>query len=96
MKKFSTYKETIITENTLEISIENIIKENLSIEISGMERPWSNDITITHDNKLYTEMRSILDKEISLSKIQLLESLKIAVYNNTILDVIDDEIKKLK
>jgi hypothetical protein len=96
MKKFSTYQEVVKEDISLENSIKNLIKENVSIEISGIDKPWSKDITITPDENLYNELMKIVEKEISLSKIKLLEELRIAVYKNTILSVIDEEIQKLK
>ena len=88
MKKFSTYnidEKEIIDSSTF---INNLIKENISLEISGIEKPWSDDIDFKTNENLYLKIQEYINQEILKSNLELLEKLRMSYYQkNTITDI---------
>ena len=88
MKKFSTYnidEKEIIDSSTFN---NNLIKENISLEISGIEKPWSDDIDFKTNENLYLKIQEYINQEILKSNLELLEKLRMSYYQkNTITDI---------
>ena len=96
MKKFTTYEETIKSDNTIENFVDKLLKENVSLEITGEEKPWSNEIDVKANEELITKLKSYIEQEVSKSNLTLLEKSRLAYYQNKSLDFIDEEIKNIR
>lgn len=97
MKKFTEYKKfEIKEENSLELLINSILKEDISIEVSNEKRIYD-DLDIKISDTLHEKLSSYIDNIVKEEKIKLLESIKLSLYlKKDISDDISDEIENLK
>jgi hypothetical protein len=95
MKKFSNWEEKKEVVFNLDTFIENLVKENTSIEISNVEKPYD-DIELKTNDELSSKIRNYIEEEIIKSNISILEKIKLAYFQNNTLDVINDTIEELR
>ncbi len=96
MKKFTSYEENKEESTDINNFVDKLLKENISLEITGEEKPWVGEIDIKANEELVIELKTYIEQEISKSNLHLLEKMKLSYYKNTTLDSIDDEIKKIR
>lgn len=97
MKKFTSYEEASKVEiNNIEGLVEKLLKENVSLEIVGEEKPWTGEIDVKANDELIQSLKAYIDQEINKSNLNLLERIRLSYYKNNSLDVIDDEIKSIR
>ncbi len=98
MKKFSNFNSEEKSQIDIKTHIQKLLKENISVEIKGDEKPWTKDIEVNTDinDQFMQKMEEYINNEIVKSKLELLESVRIAYYNNSILSFIEDNIDKIK
>lgn len=95
MKKFSKWEEKKEVVFNLDTFIENLVKENTSIEISNVEKPYD-DIELKTNGELSSKIKNYIEEEIVKSNISILEKIKLAYFQNNTLDVINDTIEEMR
>ncbi len=96
MKKFTSYEENKEETSDINSFVDSLLKENVSLEITGEEKPWVGEIDIKANEELVLKLKDYIEQEISKSNLHLLEKIKLSYYKNTTLDSIDDEIQKIR
>ena len=76
----------------------DLLKENISIEVTGDEKPWNKDVEIKTDvdTELISKLTDYINEEVKKSNLILLEKMRLSYYNNNILDSIENEIKNIR
>lgn len=96
MKKFTSYEEAPKINESIEMFVDKLLKEDISLEISGEEKPWTKEFDVKANKELVKNLKQYIESEIAKSNLNLLEKIKLAHYKNNSLDVIDDEIKNIR
>jgi hypothetical protein len=96
MKKFTNYEESTNESIGIEGFVNKLIKENISLEISGEEKPWTNDIDVKANDKLVSDLTDYIEQEVYKANLNLLEKVRLSYYQHNSLDVIDEEIKNIR
>lgn len=99
MKKFSNFEEEEkTTHNNFKSFVNQILKENISIEVMGDDKPWNKDIEVKTDisEDFIKKIEDYIIEEINKSELNLLESIKLSYYNNSLLSFIEEKTNELR
>ena len=95
MRKFTNWTEKVEDIFDLNIFVDTLLKENVSIEILGMDKPYD-DIDLKANENLITKLNSHIEEEILKSNLDLLEKIKRNFYMYNSLDFIESNIESIK
>lgn len=100
MKKFSDLNnnnnnnEEIQESFSIENEIDNLIKESLTIEIVGEDKPWEKDFQIKAEGKFYENIQNVINKIYHKEKVELLEKARQSFFTQNY-EWINEEVDKI-
>lgn len=96
MKKFSNYEYKPKSETNIEDYLDLLLKENITLEISGEEKPWTSEIEIKTNEEIISNLKDYIEQETLKANLIILEGIKIAYYKNELLNTVDNEIEIIR